>query len=150
MPVDATRLKQATSNWARLVLVTAVAGMPDQMRPYAPIGKAGTGENARVPGELRASIAVDPVSVILSASLFGARIVAPVIQARTTDQGSPPHQIRARKVHGLLVFDIGGETVFTSKPVNHPGNDPKPWWDRALAATWRPNLRYAALHTAFG
>lgn len=38
--------------------------------------------------------------------------------------GTRPHQIRATKPHGLLVFPIGTKTVFTSNPVNHPGFKP--------------------------
>lgn len=35
--------------------------------------------------------------------------------------GTKPHIIRATKPHGLLVFPIGGRTVFTRRPINHPG-----------------------------
>jgi hypothetical protein len=31
--------------------------------------------------------------------------------------------------------------------VNHPGNKAKPWFERALRATYRPALRFAAIRT---
>lgn len=37
------------------------------------------------------------------------------------EEGTRAHIIRATKPHGLLVFDVGGATVFTRKPVRHPG-----------------------------
>lgn len=147
MSADVSALKRALGTWGQNVLTIGVGLMVEPMRPYAPIGKVT--ERGRTPGELRASIAVDPAAPPAGADTFTARIVAPVIQAKTTDQGSPPHEIRATRAHGLLVFEIGGVTVFTQKPVNHPGNAPNPWWDRALRANFEPNLRYAALHVQF-
>lgn len=38
--------------------------------------------------------------------------------------GTKPHTIRPTKPHGLLVFPIGDRTVFTRKPVRHPGFKP--------------------------
>jgi len=38
--------------------------------------------------------------------------------------GTKRHIIRATKPHGLLVFPINNRTVFTKKPVNHPGFKP--------------------------
>lgn len=35
--------------------------------------------------------------------------------------GTRPHVIRATKPHGLLVFEGRRGTVFTRKPINHPG-----------------------------
>lgn len=151
MAADVSAVKAALTSWSDRVLRTAVGAMPDQMRPYAPIGQQpGTdvGPSFRVPGALRQSIIVDQSRQSTGPDTFGARIIAPVIQARTTDQGSPAHIIRPRKAGGVLIFQINGETV-GARFVNHPGNAPHPWWLRALEATWGPNLRYAALHTPF-
>lgn len=148
--VDSAALKQAVQRWAPLVLGDAGLRIPDQIRPYAPIGKPTSRNDGYTPGALRESIRLSGGQAQIGADSFGIRVVADVIQAKTTDQGAPPHIIRARRVGGLLVFEVGGETVFTSKPVNHPGNAARPWWNRALEATWGPNLRYAALHVPFG
>ncbi len=40
---------------------------------------------------------------------------------------SRPHRIEPTKEHGLLVFDIGGKTVFIRGGVNHPGSNPVDW-----------------------
>jgi len=41
------------------------------------------------------------------------------------EEGTRPHIIRATKPHGLLVFPVNGKTVFTRKPVKHPGTKPQ-------------------------
>ena len=46
--------------------------------------------------------------------------------------GVPPHDIRATKPHGLLVFQINGRTIFTRKTVRHPGYRPSGKYDAIL------------------
>lgn len=66
-------------------------------------------------------------SVDVLAGKAGARTV-PVIE----DQGSPPHQIRARKRHALR-FVVNGQVVFARK-VNHPGTTGSGFLTRSLDA----------------
>lgn len=46
--------------------------------------------------------------------------------------GTPAHWIRATKPHGLLVFEIDGETVFTKKPVWHKEQAPNNFLWKAM------------------
>lgn len=137
MSADVRGVKSALGRWAVSVQGQAVGSMPDAMRGYAPIRD----------GELRGSIRrAGPVT--LAGEKVRGRIIAPVIQARTTDQGSPPHVIRPKRAGGLLVFywPKAGRVVGL-RYVNHPGNRAKPWWRRALRATYGPALRFAAVQT---
>lgn len=148
MTTDTTRFKGALSRWARTVHSTALDDMPERMRPYAPLGKQVP--RGRPPGGLRKSIARDPAGSQLAGSGVRGRIVAPVIQAHTTEHGAPAHVIRPRRAGGLLVFywpKLGRIVGF--RFVNHPGNQPKPWWLRALRSTYGPALRFASLRTPF-
>lgn len=139
MAADVSALKREVHRWAVGVAGTAVDLMIEPMRAYAPYQT----------GELRDSIQVDRAAGLgVSSDAVAVRVIAPVIQACTTDQGSPPHRIVARNSR-LLVFEGSSGTVFTPA-VNHPGNAARPWWQRALEATWGPNLRFAALRTPFG
>lgn len=146
MTADVRALKVSIGRWSREVHGTALDDMPDRMRPYAPIGTQVP--RGRAPGQLRKSIRRDRAAVGFSVTRVTGRIIAPVIQAETTEKGSPPHVIRPRRAGGLLVFywpKIG--KVIGLRYVNHPGNQPKPWWKRALQATYGPALRYAAIRT---
>lgn len=58
--------------------------------------------------------------------------------------GTQPHQIRATKPHGLLVFPIGSKTVFTRNPVNHPGFRPTGDVDRIQDAEYPKVLEAVA------
>jgi len=136
--VNTVRLRTAVGRWARDVHSAALDDMPDRIRPYAPIDT----------GELRRSIRRDHRITSFAADRVKGRVVAPVVQARTTDQGSPPHVIRPKRAGGVLVFVWHGRTVHF-RHVNHPGNKAKPWWERAVRATWGPSLKYAALKTRF-
>lgn len=57
--------------------------------------------------------------------------------ADVIESGSRPHVIRATRAHGFLVFEIGGETVFTRNPVQHPGTRPQHVIRDALLQTAR-------------
>lgn len=138
MSVDTRQLRRSVSGWAAQVHDDALDTMADNMRPYA----------RRRSGELRDSIKHDKGRTVVTPSSVRGRIIAPVIQARTTDQGSPAHQIRPKRAGGLLVFywPKTGRTMFLPR-VSHPGNRPMPWWRRALNGTYGPALRYHALRT---
>jgi hypothetical protein len=75
-------------------------------------------------------------------------VVAPVIQAATTDKGARAHRIVPKRAGGLLVFHWpkAGGVVFL-RHVNHPGNAPRPWWQAVLTDAWRQGLRTAARRT---
>lgn len=135
MAADVAPLKAAVGRWARDVHGDALDAMPDLMRPYAPRGKIG---------QLQGAIRRDRSIIEFSADTVVGRIEAPVPQAKWTDEGTEAHVIRPKKVGGVLVFEMGGQTVF-ARVVNHPGNVARPWWRRALNATWGPSLRYAAI-----
>lgn len=142
-------MRAAVSSWARQVHSGALDDMPDRIRPYAPIGKPGP-LSGGLAGELRRSIRRDRAGWAGTGGRFRGRIVAPVVQARTTDQGAPAHIIRPRRVGGLLVFywpKLG--KVVGYHYVNHPGNQARPWWLKALRATYGPALRYRAVTTPF-
>ena len=75
----------------------------------------------------------------------GARIVAKVDTkyARIVASGQRPHVIRPRNPGGVLAFQSRGRSVF-ARSVNHPGAQPRSWWDDALrdvpdllARNWR-------------
>lgn len=138
MSADTRQLSGAIRRWSLDVHSSALDSMPELMRPYA----------RRKSGELQGSIRHERGRTVITPSSVRGRIIAPVIQARTTDQGSPPHEIRPKRAGGLLVFywPKVGRTVFLPR-VSHPGNRPMPWWRRALNATWGPSLRYAATRT---
>lgn len=69
----------------------------------------------------------------------GAEVVASVDTdyAEFVARGTPPHTILPKRPGGVLVFQIGGRTVFTAR-VSHPGARPNPWWDDSINAL--PNL----------
>lgn len=138
MSATTADVRAALIRWGATVHDQALAEMPDRIRPYAPIQT----------GELRRSIRRDRSRDIHTGERMRGRIVAPVIQARTTDQGAPPHVIVPRRAGGLLVFywPKVGRTVYLRR-VNHPGNRARPWWVRALNATYGPALRFAAVRT---
>jgi hypothetical protein len=57
-------------------------------------------------------------------------LVAPMAngaQGRVRTPPSKPHRIEPTKSHGLLVFEIGGETIFVRGGVDHPGSNPLDW-----------------------
>lgn len=63
------------------------------------------------------------------------RVTARSVAALFHHEGTRPHTIRATKAHGLLVFEVQGSTVFTRKPVRHPGTKANAYLvDAALAA----------------
>lgn len=141
MTADATQLRNALQRWAADVQDTATETTAGLMR-Y-------TGDVPNDTGELRASIRKDGATVGLGQQ-YRSRIVAPVIQAATTDKGARPHVIRPRRRGGVLVFNwpkAGGTVVL--RHVNHPGNPARPWWRAALDREYRQALKLAARAVPF-
>ena len=66
-------------------------------------------------------------------SAAGARIDVKVDTpyAHIVAHGQRPHVITPRRESGVLVFDVGGRTVF-ARSVNHPGAQARSWWADAL------------------
>lgn len=46
---------------------------------------------------------------------------------RVSTGPSKPHRIEPTKPHGLLVFEVNGQTVFVRGGVDHPGSNPVQW-----------------------
>src|SRR5262249_53299664 len=139
MPADLTALRTALGQWATQVV--GVAG--DETVRLAQ-------RDPRVPhntGELVGSIR-SLRDVKVAGTAREVTVVAPVIQAATTDKGARAHPIRPKRAGGLLVFywPKAGGTVFL-RHVNHPGNDPKPWWRQVLTDAYRAALPVAARRT---
>lgn len=150
MTADASGLRAALDRWALTVQSDAVDAMPDIIRPLAPLGSPSEDpDSSYVPGQLRESIAVDG-SVVSSGSTYRGRVVAPVIQAETTDKGSPPHPIDGNP---LLRFHWAsgpqGSRIYTFRHVNHPGNPAQNWWDPAVRAAYAEALLSAAVSAVF-
>lgn len=55
--------------------------------------------------------------------------------------GTSPHVIRPRQPNGVLVFNVGSQTVFTRR-VNHPGTQANPFYDDVVNR-WPQYLRNA-------
>jgi hypothetical protein len=152
---DATGLRLAIEHWSRDVHARAVEAVPDLVRPYAPVG-VETETSVRPPGQLRDSIRTDGISG--SGTRFMGRVVAPVIQAKTTDQGSPPHTISPRGAYPLRFFWMKKGQVVTSwgwhgehfGRVDHPGNQASPWWAQALTDSYGRALLESAIGAPFG
>lgn len=142
MPADGTKLLNALGDWATQVMatagpLTAQAAQRDHRVPR--------GETLELVGSIRSTH-----DVKVAGSKRSTEVVAPVIQAATTDKGARPHPIRPKRSGGLLVFHWPkvGTTVFL-RHVNHPGNPPKPWWKDVLTDAYRQSLRSAARSTGF-
>lgn len=144
MSANADRLRTGLQLWAERVHRTAVESMPDKIRPAAPLGQPDQ-LGRRAPGELRASIQTAQISG--SGSRFSGHVLAPVIQATTTDKGSPPHVIRATRAPRLVFYWPTTGRVMYLKSVNHPGNAAQNWWHPALLLGWAEALREAGSST---
>lgn len=58
-------------------------------------------------------------------------IVVDTPYAHIVASGQRPHRITPRREGGVLVFDVGGRTVY-ARSVNHPGAQPNDWWASAI------------------
>jgi hypothetical protein len=79
-------------------------------------------------GEMRAK-----TTVKARPTASGATIEAKVdtTYAHIVSKGQRPHVITPRNPGGVLVFRQGGQIRF-ARSVNHPGAQPRTWWDDAL------------------
>jgi hypothetical protein len=142
MPADASRLRTALGTWATQVV--AAAG-PETARIAQRDPRVPVGDSRELVGSIRS---LNDVKV--GGTRRSVTVVAPVIQAATTDKGARAHRIVPRRAGGLLVFHWpkAGGTVFL-RSVNHPGNPPRPWWEAVIRDAWRQALRTAARRTSF-
>jgi hypothetical protein len=51
--------------------------------------------------------------------------------AHIVARGQRPHVIEPRRDGGVLVFDVGGRTVY-ARSVNHPGAQGNDWWTSTI------------------
>lgn len=148
MGADASRLRAGLQVYAGHVTREWGSEMAEAMRPEAPISTP-TPTSTRAPGELRKSIRLDRVRP--GATRFRARLVAPVIQAATTDKGAAPHVIRPRRAGKLRFWWNGpqGAKVYYFRKVNHPGNAAQNWWEPGLRRHAHRTLARAARRVRF-
>jgi hypothetical protein len=141
VPADASRLVSALQNYAAQTM-TAVGPL---------VANAVKADHRTPRGKT-----LDLVGSITSEGLVSAtgiqytvRVVAPVIQAATTNFGARPHTITPRS-GGVLAFNWpkAGGTVFL-RSVNHPGNQAKNWWEPAVRDAYRTALPQAARTATF-
>lgn len=140
MTADASRLVAALETWGGNVQRQTAESTQALAR--------FTGDVPIKTGQLRGAIRATQVTN--EGSRYRFRMVAPVIQAATTDKGARPHVIRPRRRGGVLVFSWpkAGGTVFL-RHVNHPGNPPGNWWRPLLEQTYQQGLRLAARSVPF-
>jgi len=90
-------------------------------------------------GDLRRKTGAEVVST--TKNRITATAVIDVDYAVFVTQGTRFHTIRPKRAGGVLVFKVGGVTVFAKK-VNHPGNDPNPFFDKVVKR-WNRYLQLA-------
>ena len=101
-------------------------------KTYVPALKA---ETPKVTGKLKNSSIFQLVGGNSSQAVEvrqGARTSSGDFYGKFVRNGTKPHEIRPINKGGVLVFKIGGKTIFAKK-VNHPGNKPNPYHEKAYA-----------------
>ena len=73
--------------------------------------------------------------------VLNAEALMPVDYAEMLDTGTRPHLIVARAGR-VLVFDVGGQTVFTPR-VEHPGFPSQEIWEKPAPVVWQSSLERA-------
>lgn len=123
-------LRRDLNNKARLTGANTASTVESRLRRESPVASG----NMRAYTTAKSSVAASGVRIDIKVDTPYAHIVA---------RGQRPHAITARSPGGVLVFQSGGRTVF-ARSVNHPGAQPRSWWDDAirdlpdlLARTWR-------------
>lgn len=147
MPATAERFRTSLRSWAGRVVDEWVDELAEAMRPEAPIGTPSPTQT-RPPGELRASIRAEHRPHVLGNSFRG-RLLAPVIQAATTDKGARPHIIRPVRAKTLRFYWPRTGQIEHRLVVHHPGNAPAPWWQEGLRRQAQPTLSRAARRVRF-
>lgn len=137
MAVDASRLYNGIRRFAENTMdaVGPITAANMRADPRVPIGTSNTA------GELRGSITSTGGATNLGTT-YRASVVAPVVQARTTDKGAREHPIRPTRGKVLTWVGPGGR-VF-ARHVNHPGNPARPWFADVLRDAYIDALRQAA------
>jgi hypothetical protein len=128
--VDLFSLKDELVEVSRRRVELATTRMTNDLKRGAP----------KVTGELARKTGVEIVSASSNRITAAARI--DVSYAAFVTEGTRFHTIRPKRSDGVLVFKIGGVTVFAKK-VNHPGNDPNPFFEKVVSR-WRLYLNNAA------
>lgn len=90
-------------------------------------------------GQLQRRTGVEVTSATTQRITAEARI--DVDYAQFVTMGTAPHVIRPRRPDGVLVFQVGSQTVFTRR-VNHPGTQANPFYDDVVNR-WPEYLRNA-------
>lgn len=128
---DASQVRAHLIQWATDVFETATRSLLEDLREAAPVG-----DNPG--GETRDSLQLIPES---TPPVFAARLISPTPQGEWVEEGTTPHVIRP---HGkVLVFDVGGETVF-ARVVHHPGTPARPWFRPTITGGYSAALQEAA------
>lgn len=129
MFLDLDRLRRQVRDQAAQKVRIAVDNMTRDLKDDAPV----------VTGEMKRTTGVEITSITDRRIVAEARI--DVDYAEYVTQGTRPHVIVPRKPGGVLVFQSGGETVFTRR-VNHPGTQANPFYDN-IVNRWSEYLRSA-------
>ena len=124
--VDLSALKDEVVKVSRRRVELATRRMTNDLKRDAP----------KVTGELARKTGVEVTSASPNRITAEARSDAP--HAEFVINGTRFHTIRPKRSGGVLVFRVGGVTVFAKK-VNHPGNDPNPFFDKVVSR-WRRYL----------
>lgn len=121
------RVQEAMRRWSREVGPIA----EEAVREHAPVYKGGGSGNhfGGRPGYLRDSIRYEP------AGGYGARVVVGAPYAKYVIDGTSPHRIEPR--NATILHWVSGNEDHFAKRVDHPGNRPNRFPERALAP-WGP------------
>lgn len=114
---DLSGLRRQLERKARLASASTASDLESRLRRTSPVDS----------GDMRAH-----TTVTSRPTAAGARIEAKVDTryAHIVAKGQRPHLISAR-LGGVLAFRSGGQLRF-ARSVNHPGAQPRTWWDDAL------------------
>ncbi len=128
--VDLSALKDELRKVSKRRVELATTRMTNDLKRGAP----------KVTGLLLGRTGVEITAVSSKRIEAAARIDVPY--AVFVTQGTRFHTIRPKRSGGVLVFKIGGVTVFAKK-VNHPGNDANPFFSKVVTR-WRLYLNNAS------
>jgi len=145
---DSSRMKASLRRWNVDVVKRWGPELAEAMRVEAPLGKVTP--TSRPPGTLRKSIKAGRTSQTGTSATV--QVLAPVIQARTTDKGARAHRIPRSGSARLRFFWANGPQgagIYHFRHVNHPGNAPQNWWQPGLKRRASTTLRRAARRTSF-
>lgn len=115
---DLSELKRTMQRRAVTACRTTASDIESRLRRTSPVDT----------GNMRAK-----TTAVATPTATGAQITIKVDTdyAHIVRKGQRPHVIRPRTEGGVLAFRSGGRLVF-ARSVNHPGAQPRTWWDDAL------------------